>query len=120
MPRDLRLPAGLGRAYRFGAEPAADEMRVLFRRAFVAAVADAETTGNDIAMPLEIRMADGRDVEVVEALGPNFFGGRRFGRKGPPPARAGPHRPGAAAASSAEGAAPQFARREPAAAVGGP
>ncbi|CAK0903327.1 unnamed protein product [Prorocentrum cordatum] len=84
MPRDLRLPSGLGRAYRFEESPTEEAMKGLYRRAFSAAHADAEARGVQLETPAAVRTAAGRDVAVQEALGANFFGGRRMTGKRPP------------------------------------
>ncbi|CAK0789849.1 unnamed protein product, partial [Prorocentrum cordatum] len=84
MPRDLRLPSGLGRAYRFEESPTEEVMKGLYRRAFSAAQADAEARGVQLETPMAVRTAAGRDVAVQEALGANFFGGRRMTGKRPP------------------------------------
>ncbi|CAK0822825.1 unnamed protein product, partial [Prorocentrum cordatum] len=84
MPRDLRLPSGLGRAYRFEESPTEEVMKGLYRRAFSAAQADAEARGVLLEAPVAVRTAAGRDAAVHEALGANFFGGRRMTGKRPP------------------------------------
>ncbi|CAK0857017.1 unnamed protein product [Prorocentrum cordatum] len=84
MPRDLRLPSGLGRAYRFEEVPTEEVMKGLYRRAYSAAQADAESRGVLLETPVAVRTAAGRDVAVHEALGANFFGGRRMTGKRPP------------------------------------
>ncbi|CAK0871112.1 unnamed protein product, partial [Prorocentrum cordatum] len=84
MPRDLRLPSGLGRAYRFDESPTEEVMKGLYRRAFSAAQADAEARGVLLEAPTAVRTAAGRDVAVHEVLGANFFGGRRMTGKRPP------------------------------------
>ncbi|CAK0837394.1 unnamed protein product, partial [Prorocentrum cordatum] len=75
VPRDLRLPAGLGRADRFEASPSDADMRGLFRRACSAALADVESRGTVAEPPSTIRNSLGRDIAVEEAPGANFFSG---------------------------------------------
>ncbi|CAK0898367.1 unnamed protein product [Prorocentrum cordatum] len=84
--RDLRLPPGLGRSYRFG-EDQPGELRALYRRAYAASTADARSRGLQLAVPQVIRSQQGRDVSVEDELGRNFFGGRRVtGKQGVPAA----------------------------------
>eukprot|EP00959_Pyramimonas_sp_CCMP1952_P306991 6425208-Pyramimonas_sp.AAC.1 len=84
--RDLRLPPGLGRSYRFG-EDQPGELRGLYRRAYAASTADARSRGLQLATPPAIRSQEGRDVSVEAELGRNFFGGRRVtGKQGMPAA----------------------------------
>ncbi|CAK0883778.1 unnamed protein product, partial [Prorocentrum cordatum] len=84
--RDLRLPPGLGRSYRFG-EDQPGELRGLYRRACAASTADARSRGLQLATPQVIRSQEGRDVSVEAELGRNFFGGRRVtGKQGMPAA----------------------------------
>ncbi|CAK0911498.1 unnamed protein product [Prorocentrum cordatum] len=106
MPRDLRLPSGLGRAYRFEEVPTEEVMKGLYRRAYSAAQADAEARGVLLETPVAVRTAAGRDVAVQEALGANFFGGRRMTGKRPLLGLdlGGDHRgPSGPAAAAAEG-----------------
>ncbi|CAK0790381.1 unnamed protein product, partial [Prorocentrum cordatum] len=84
VPRDLRLPAGFGRAYRFDASPSDADMRGLFRRACAAALADAESRRMALDPSSTIGNSLGRDVAVEDAPGANFFGGRRLVGKRPP------------------------------------
>ncbi|CAK0799614.1 unnamed protein product, partial [Prorocentrum cordatum] len=75
--RDLRLPPGLGRPCRFGADQPG-ELRALYRRAYAASTAEARARGMQLPAPQMIRTQQGRDVTVEEAFGRNFFGGRRI------------------------------------------
>ncbi|CAK0906231.1 unnamed protein product, partial [Prorocentrum cordatum] len=84
--RDLRLPPGLGRSYRFG-EDQPGELRGLYRRAYAASTADARSRGLQLAAPQVICSQEGRDVSVEDEVGRNFFGGRRVtGKQGMPAA----------------------------------